>query len=198
MPEPIPPSMAAEPSKRDVFSRLVEEQHAVMIRVALRLCRGDSDRAHDLVQDALVRAYQAYLEGRLRLDLNVRAWFIRILTNLFLNDCERRKRRDSGIDLDSLIAEDQAPIASLRTPTADAPEASLMLTTLDEPLERALAALSDEFRACVVLVDVEGLEYAQAADALQIPIGTVRSRLARARLQLHALLYDYAKDLRRV
>ena len=73
-----------------------------------------------------------------------------------------------------------------------------MSAFLDERLEGALSALSDEFRSCVILVDVEGLEYSEAAGVLEIPIGTVRSRLARARLQLHALLYDYAKDLRRV
>jgi len=167
------------------------------MRVAQRLCRGDTDRAQDLVQDSLVRAYQAYLDGKLRWTSGVRAWLIRILTNVFLNDCQRRKGKDSGIDLDTLISEDQAPIESLRAPPTDRPEGALMLKTLDEPLEKALNSLSDEFRTCVVLVDVEGLEYAEAAGALGIPIGTVRSRLARARLQLHALLYDYARDLRR-
>jgi RNA polymerase sigma-70 factor (ECF subfamily) len=73
-----------------------------------------------------------------------------------------------------------------------------MAATLDEPLERALAALPHEQRACVLLVDVEGWEYAEAAAALDIPIGTVRSRLARARRQLHALLFDYAQARRRI
>ena len=67
----------------------------------------------------------------------------------------------------------------------------------EEPVKQALAALPEEQRACVVLVDVEGLEYAEAATALGVPIGTVRSRLARARLHLHALLYGYARERRR-
>ena len=183
---------------RAQFERMLGENEGAMIRVANRLCRGNSDRAQDLVQDALVRAYQACLSGKFAWGSNERAWLLKILTNVFLNDCEKRKRTDSALDVDALIAEDQAPVAALRTPDSDAPEGILMTATLDEPLENALACLNDEFRACVTLVDVEGLEYAEAAEALGIPIGTVRSRLARARLQLHALLYDYAKDIRKV
>jgi RNA polymerase sigma-70 factor (ECF subfamily) len=180
------------------FERMLGENEGTMIRVANRLCRGDSDRAQDMVQDALLRAYQACLAGKFTWGWNERAWLLKILTNVFLNDCEKRKRTDSALDVDALIADDQAPVAALRTSDVDAPEGSLMTATLDEPLEAALARLSDDFRACVLLVDVEGLEYAEAAEALGIPIGTVRSRLARARLQLHALLYDYAKDIRKV
>jgi len=72
---------------------------------------------------------------------------------------------------------------------------SMLADTLDEPLEKALAA-PDGLRLCVLLVDVEGLEYAEAATTLGVPIGTVRSRLSRARFQLHDMLQQYGRDRR--
>ena len=73
-----------------------------------------------------------------------------------------------------------------------------MASALEEPIETALASLSMEMRMCVTMVDVEGMEYSEAAAALDVPIGTVRSRLARARIQLHSLLYSYAKERRKL
>ena len=69
---------------------------------------------------------------------------------------------------------------------------------MDEPLENALAALSPDLRMCVVLVDIEEMSYDEVAGALNVPIGTVRSRLFRARQQLHALLYTYGQQHRYV
>jgi RNA polymerase sigma-70 factor (ECF subfamily) len=69
----------------------------------------------------------------------------------------------------------------------------LLASTLDEPVEAALARLSPELRACVILVDIEELDYAEAAVALGVPLGTVRSRLFRARQQLHALLTPHVR-----
>ena len=79
---------------------------------------------------------------------------------------------------------------------AEGPDSELMSHALDEALEKALQLLPPEMRACVVLVDVEGMEYSDAAEALGIPIGTVRSRLSRARFQLHAILFNYAQSRR--
>ncbi len=182
-------------SRRAAFERLIGQNEAVMLRVSRRLCRSDWDRAQDLVQDALINAYRAFVDGRFQEATNSRAWLLKILTNVFLNDYKRKQREATTVDPETLAAlgEDGAAGAS-----TDGPGVALMESTLDERLEGALGELSDEFRSCVILVDVEGLEYAEAASILEIPIGTVRSRLARARLQLHALLYDYAKDLRRV
>lgn len=184
----------AAANRRAEFVGLVRDQEAALLRTARRLCRGDDDRAQDLVQDALIRAYEAYLNGKFRAGLNVRAWFLRILTNLYINDYHRRRKWEADIDIDTLTSAGEAGPDALHAKPADVPGETLMEATLDEPMERALAALSDSLRLCVLLVDVEGLDYAEAALALNVPIGTVRSRLSRARFQLHALLADYARD----
>jgi len=154
---------------------------------------GDMDRAADLVQDTLVRAYESYVNGRFEDGTNARAWMLRILTNLFINDYRRKKRWDSGIDVDTLTASGETGPESTRAAPADVPGTTLLEGLLDEELEMALKKLSPLLRSCVVLVDIEGLEYAEAAKSLGIPIGTVRSRLARARMQLHDLLMDFGK-----
>ena len=121
---------------------------------------------------------------------------LRILTNVFLTDYCKRKKRECDLDLERLIESGDAEPELSSVTLADQPEPALLAGILDEPLEQALAALSPEMRACVVLVDIEGMDYKEAANALDIPIGTVRSRLSRARLQLHALLINYARERR--
>jgi RNA polymerase sigma-70 factor (ECF subfamily) len=151
------------------------------------MCRGHEDRAQDLVQDALVRGYEAFILGRFREGSNDRAWLFRILTNGFINET-RRRARGAEIDLETLTAGGEVVPEGLRARPEDQPEPALMASLLEEPLERALAALSDEARIVVLLVDVEQLSYQEAARALGVPVGTVRSRLSRARLQLHQRL----------
>lgn len=189
--DPLPEISA----RRAAFAALVRAHERSMLRAAVRMCAGDTDRAHDLVQDSLVRAYEAFLEGRFKPHLNARAWLLRIVTNLFINDYRRRLKWESGLDIDTLA--DAAQVDSPKSLAVDSPESALLSRSFSEPVERALAELSEEFRLCVILVDVEGLEYAEAAAALGIPIGTVRSRLARARIQLHNRLQEYAKSLGR-
>lgn len=179
--------------RRTDFSALARVHEPDLLRAARRLCRGNEDRAQDLVQDALIRAYEAYAGGKFREGLNARAWFLRILTNLYINDYHRRRRHSAEIDLDTLTsAGDTGPEAARAAP-ADVPGETLLAGTLDESLEAALATLSEGLRLCVLLVDIEGLDYAEAAKALHIPVGTVRSRLSRARLQLHAQLVEYGR-----
>src|SRR5262249_43960882 len=141
----------------------------------------------DLVQDALVRGYEAFVQGRFREGSNDRAWLFRILTNGFINE-SRRRARGAAINLETLTAGGDVAPESLQARPEDQPELALMASLLEEPLERALAALSDEARLVVLLVDVEQLSYQEAAQALGVPVGTVRSRLSRARLQLHERL----------
>lgn len=167
-----------------------------MMRLAHRLCRGDADRAADLIQDALVRAYQAYAAGRFTQGSDARPWLLRILTNAFINDYHHRKRWDAGTDIDTLTAQGEGGPPSTHAAPADVPGVTLLQGTLDETLEWALAMLSAKLRLCVTLVDMEGLDYAQAAAALGVPIGTVRSRLARARMQLQDLLRDWGRERR--
>ena len=195
-----------EPQKKDLeisarrksFERIMAQNEAVMLRVARRMCQGDADRAQDLVQDSLVNAYRAFIDGRFREGTNARAWLLTILTNVYRNDSRRARREATSENLEEIVSGEKEVTSPFVAEKPTGPAEAVLESSLAEPLEKALSGLSDEFRTCVILVDVEGLEYAEAAAALGIPIGTVRSRLARARLQLHALLYDYAKSLRRV
>lgn len=181
---------------RAAYSEVARGCQSDLIRAARRLCRGNDDMAQDLVQDALIRGYEAFLEGRFREGSNSRAWLIRILTNGFINSYRRSQRWDASIDVDTLTSSGDAGPESTHAPVSEIPGRQLVEETLDEPLELALNALPNGLRLCVILVDMEGLDYMEAASALQIPIGTVRSRLSRARMQLHEALKDYAKERR--
>ncbi len=208
------PNNAASANPRDdaraQFMRLARDTEADLLRLTRRLCRGGEDCAQDVAQDALIRAYEAFLNGQFRPQERVgdsvksddaeargfRAWLLRIASNGFINDYRRRKKWDADVSVDTLTAGGEVGPESTRAASGDTPGATLLLETLDEPLERALARLPDAMRLCVLLVDVEGLDYAQAAQTLGVPVGTVRSRLSRARYLLHDLLQDYAKEQR--
>jgi RNA polymerase sigma-70 factor (ECF subfamily) len=182
---------SAELKRRD-FAALAHQHETALIRASQRLCRGQQDLAQDLAQDTLVRAYQAFLDGRFEQGSNAWPWLLRILTNLFINDLNHKRRWDSDVDLDTLMQSGGGPAQTHAAPT-DVPGVDLMARTLDEELEQALAMLSDSLRVCLILSDVEGLSYEETALALGIPIGTVRSRLARARMKMHDLLQDFAQ-----
>lgn len=181
-------------AKRREFAALARTHETALVRASVRLCGGQHDLAQDLAQDTLVRAYVAYLDGRFQHGSNAWPWLLRILTNLFINDLNHRKRWDAGVDLDTLTLAGNAGPAQTHAAPADVPGTDLLARTLDEELEHALLMLSDSLRVCVLLTDMEGLSYEETAQVLGIPIGTVRSRLARARMKLHDLLQDFAKQ----
>lgn len=164
----------------EVFVESCQGQTASLLRLARRLTRGNEDPAQDLVQDTLIRAFEAYLRNEYDHQGNLRAYLMRILTNRFLSQ-RRRDRWDAAVDIDTLTFSGSESTENL-----------LLSELLDEPLERALATLPDGLRAAILLVDVEGLEYSEAALALGIPLGTVRSRLFRARQMLHQALLPCA------
>ncbi|MGO8670741.1 MAG: sigma-70 family RNA polymerase sigma factor [Capsulimonadaceae bacterium] len=179
-------------ARREVFTRLARAHEGELLRAARRMYMGNEEKALDLVQDALVRAYQACAQGHFD-GTNARAWLMRILTNVFINDYRRGRKWDAGITVETLTSSGEAGPPQTHAAPADMPGVDLLAGTLDEEIESAINALTEPLRLCVLLVDVEGLDYAEAAAALNIPIGTVRSRLSRARMQLHDLLRDFAR-----
>lgn len=146
----------------------------VLYRVALSITRSYAD-AEDLVQDTLVRAYRAIgrFDGR-----HPRAWLLTILRNAQVNRV-RRRRPDLLHDPDEVTRR-----AAATEEEAAQPEAAFMVGVLDEHLGAALDALPLKFRQVVDLVDVNELSYQEAAEALGVPVGTVMSRLSRARKRL--------------
>lgn len=159
--------------RRELFMSLARANESVVARVALRLCWPDKDMSDDIVQDALISALQAFVAGRMTDIDGFRPWLLKILMNAF------RKRYNK--EKPYLLSEDVEPSME---PDHESPEKILMDRVLDEDLQMALKVLNEDQRATVTLVDIEGLDYAEAASVLGVPLGTVRSRLARARLQM--------------
>lgn len=157
-------------------------------RAARRFTR-DGDAARDLVQDAMVRAYRAFdtfVPGT-----NARAWMLSIVYSVFINDYHKRRRQPATVAIEAL----EARFAE-RLLVAPRPAASP--TVSDEDILAALDELPEEFRATVLLVDVDELSYEEAAGVLGCAVGTVRSRLHRARRLLAVTLEDYVRERGRV
>ena len=151
---------------------LLEPQIPALRRYAFALLR-DREAADDLVQDTLEQALGAW-SGR-RSDGDLRAWLFTIERNLFLGDLRRRKRRGAHLGADAL---EHLP------DTGSDPEASVIARDVLESLN----GLPEEQRSVVLLIAVEDLSYAQAAQVLDVPVGTVMSRLSRARERMRGFL----------
>src|SRR5689334_2871670 len=147
---------------------------------ALRLTRSPSD-AEDLVQDTYLKAFRA--ARQFQPGTNLKAWLFTILQNTFRN--QRRDRGREPVDVDSETVE-RAPVRA----DAPDPEQRLLAQTLDADLRDALDALPPAFREAVWLRDVEDLPYADIAQVLAVPIGTVMSRISRGRRLLQQALLD--------
>jgi RNA polymerase sigma-70 factor (ECF subfamily) len=179
-------------TRRREFLTVYQTIENDLVRLSRRLCLGNEDRAQDLLQDMLVKAYVASIEGKLD-GTTAKAWFMRILTNLFINDYRHRKKWEADIDYDTVTSSGESGPEKSHANALDVPGAALIANALDEELEAALSQLTEPLHVTVTLVDMQGLEYSEAAQILGVPIGTVRSRLARARMQLHDLLQEFAK-----
>ncbi|MFI5385437.1 MAG: sigma-70 family RNA polymerase sigma factor [Fimbriimonadales bacterium] len=182
--QPNPELSLAE--KRLRFGEIARGHQSTLLRIARNYCRNNDALAQDLVQDALVNGYRAYLDGGFREGTNVKAWLVRILTNLFLNDYRRRKKWDAGTDIEEGDGIAAGP--------GYEPDRLLFEQILDGPIEEALGRLPEHQRMCVTLVDIEGMDYAEAAAILDCPVGTVRSRLARGRTALYEDLVEYGRS----
>ena len=158
-----------------------------LYRVALRLT-GDPSQAEDLVQDTMLKAYRSWRQYRP--GTNARGWLLTILRNTFINDYRRRKLEPVAMDLEAV-----EPHAIYRSVEDTDPEGTFFSRIVDEKVLEAVDALPPDFREVLVLSDMEGLRYAEIAEALQLPIGTVKSRLFRARRQLQSALYAHAVEM---
>jgi len=167
--------------------------------VARRLTRNDAD-AEDLVAETVARAWRAL--DTLEHEAAFRGWIFRILNNTFLDECRRRGARPR---LESLECEEPEEgdeqfsiFEQMHQPFLlwfSNPEQEFLDKILREDLERALGTLPEHYRIVVILSDLEEFSYTEIAETLEVPVGTVRSRLARARSALQKILWQQAKEL---
>jgi RNA polymerase sigma-70 factor (ECF subfamily) len=172
---------------REAFEAEILPQLDSLYRLALGLTT-DPSRAEDLVQDTVLKAIRYW--RRFQPGTNIRSWLFTILRNTFISAYRRRQREPIPMDVET--AEQHAGFRAVGD--AD-PEGTFFARIVDARVLEALDALPDDFREALVLSDVESLSYAEIAGVLDIPVGTVKSRVFRARRRLQEVLYDHAVEM---
>ncbi len=174
----------------DAFEREALSFLDALYRTGLRMTRSEAD-AEDLVQETYIRAFRH--RDQFTPGTNLKAWLFRILTNTFINTYRRKASHPQTTELDDV--EETALYRHMTGAGASTsePEQELLDSIVDTEVQQALDELPERFRE-VVLLDVEGFSYKEIAEMLEIPIGTVMSRLHRGRRALQKRLYDLARD----
>lgn len=188
---------AAEPPGREWFEGEVVELLPELYGAALRMAKNEPD-AEDLVAEAVCRAWEK--RETLADPDRFRGWIFRILTNCFLTRCRHRDAVGETVSLDEerdRPSEETPLFERLHRPFLlwwGNPERRFLDRLLREDLERAVDGLPEPYRVAVILADVQGFSYAEIAEAMDVPIGTVRSRLSRGRSLLQDRLWSHAVD----
>jgi RNA polymerase sigma-70 factor, ECF subfamily len=169
------------------FEELVQRHQTQIYRVAYRLT-GNHDDAEDLAQEAIVEAFRAF--DRYQPGTYFDRWLYRIMSRTFIDTVRRRNRRPV-VSLDAPIHGEGDSLVTFIGDSSQDPQQLTEMVDLDGVIQAALDRLPQEFRTAVVLADVEGLSYDEVAEALRCPVGTVRSRLHRARQMLREALQPH-------
>jgi RNA polymerase sigma factor (sigma-70 family) len=187
-----------EESKKEMFNALIIAHAKSLHRFALNLCHNHFD-AEDLVGETVLKAYKNlhYLKDQNK----IRQWLFKILNNLFLSNfrkeqkhrqlhlqIENNKEADASFSLYEQISRSDFVIAGN-------PEKNFISKITMEQIQGAIDSLPEEFRTSLVLCDIEDFSYKEIAEITAVPIGTVRSRIARARINLQRKLWIYAQDI---
>jgi RNA polymerase sigma-70 factor (ECF subfamily) len=175
---------AAQHGDLEAFNLLIPHYQNLLFGIALGLLN-DEDAAADAVQEALISAFRKFDTFR---GVSLRSWLARVVVNACYDEI-RKKRRQQSVPLDQFNAEGDEIETSywLVDPQAD-PEVQYESKELEAAIQKSVHKLPSVYRIVLVLVDVQGLSYEEAATAASVPIGTVKSRLARARLQMQKSL----------
>jgi RNA polymerase sigma-70 factor, ECF subfamily len=183
---PSPPARSPE-ERREGFEQEALVHLDALYRVALRLTANAAD-AEDLVQETMLRAYRSW--DRYTPGTNAKGWLLTILRHLFINEYRRRSRHPETVDVDTI-----EPFALFQEVQEEDPQGAFFDKIVDDEVLRAVDQLPEAFREAVTLSDVEGLSYEEVAKVLDVPVGTVKSRLYRGRRLLQAKLYGYAVSM---
>lgn len=180
---------------REQFERLSLEHLDMLYRIARRLTRGNVSAAEDLVQETYLRAFRAQEGFDLHEQYGMKPWLLRIMHNLHFSRAGREKRQPTAIDdehLASLPDHQSADTSSM----AGLPLSAGSFEGMDERLVQAMSDLPEEYQTVLMLWAIDELSYKEIAAAVDVPIGTVMSRLHRARQRLAEQLQDFAKQER--
>lgn len=182
---------AAKGGDLESFNRLVLAYQDLVYSHAYRMV-GEEESADDATQTTFISAYNHLNSFR---GGSFKAWLLRIVTNACYDELRRRKRRPS-VPLEPLDdAGEEVESARWMVDPSDQPEDKVERQELQRAIQHCIDNLPDEFRSAVVMVDVQGLDYSEASQASGKPIGTIKSRLARARLRLRDCLNGFAELL---
>ena len=184
------------PPKKDA-ARLEFEQEALkhldaLYGTALRLTRSPSD-AEDLVQDTFLKAHR--FSDSFEAGTNLKAWLFKILTNTFINKYRRKTRERDVLDGANKDPVGENVMSSSALRSLMDPINNALLPMVSQEIQKALLTLPEDYRTMILLADVEELSYKEISDIVGCPIGTVMSRLHRARKQLQGELFEHAVSL---
>ena len=189
---PFPIIMAIIDDQKQLYAEFEKEavpHMDALFNFALRMT-GDSDEADDLVQETYLKAFRFF--DKFEKGTNCKAWLFRIMKNTFINSYRKSSKEPDKIDYED-VENFYENIKPSSTDSAHL-EKEMYDNLLDDELSNAIASLPEDFRTVIILCDIEGFSYDEIADFVDVPVGTVRSRLHRARKMLFAKLYDYAAD----
>jgi len=181
---------ASSPERQISFEQIAFEYMDALYQSALHLTRNRFD-AEDLVQDVYLRAFRFY--HRFEQGTNFKAWVFKILRNTFINGYRKSRRAPYVVEFERVefmmqTDDDQADSGAYLSHSEEAPFRDIF----SDDVHMALNRLSEDFRLVVLLADLQGFRYKEIAEIMGCPIGTVMSRLSRARQQLQRLLKEYA------
>lgn len=182
---------AAQKGDLDCFNTLILHYQDSVFNTALRLT-GDEDMAEDAAQEAFISAFRSISTFR---GGSFKAWMMRMVTNACYDEFRRRKRRPTvPLEPDTAEGEENESPKWLADPNLT-PSEQFEADEVEHAIQHCLDALPTEFRSVVVLADIQGMDYTEVASAAQVPLGTIKSRLARARLRLRECLRSFEELL---
>jgi RNA polymerase sigma-70 factor (ECF subfamily) len=184
----VPPASGT----RAEFEALAIQHRPELYRIALQITR-NPDEAEDLVQETFLRAFSRF--HQFEPGTNFRAWARRILTNAHINRYRHERRGPAFIALEEVTAQEDFHLSGEHAAREDQPERAVFDHLQSEEVEEAVRELPEEFRQVLVLSDLEDFSYEQISRSLGIPLGTVRSRLFRARRKMRQRLTRYALEM---
>lgn len=189
--ETVDVATETDAARRARFEREAMQYVDQLYSAAMRMTRNPQD-AEDLVQEAYTKAYSAF--HQYKPGTNLKAWLYRILTNTYINIYRKKQRQPKQANTEQVEDWQMAQAAQHTSSGLRSAEAEALDHLPDTDVKNALQQIPEEFRLAVYFSDVEGFAYKEIAEILNIPIGTVMSRLHRGRKLLRGLLADYARE----